>query len=344
VTRRRNGGGVTVGWASAGTLAAPRPTFRGLPANVAMRIANIAHWIDRNADDVHNEMYRPDRRYDVVVFVKAMDAAAQDAARRVRRDGGRVVFDANVNYYEIWGDYDLPATRPTERQREDAIAMTRLADWVVADSSYLLEIVRRLNPSATFLPDNVDTDRFRPRRRARAAKTLRVIWSGMAHKAAPLLTIREPLAALHGAQLVVVSNERPPEMEALGRAIPVRFVRFSLRRYARLLRRCDVIVSPKRLVNGYELGHSEWKITLGMAAALPAIATPQQSYVEAIADRGGGLLAESTDEWREALARLTSDAPLRAELGARARRTVVERYSTPVVAAQYLALLRGLVR
>src|SRR5207302_10711774 len=135
-------------------------------------------------------------------------------------------------------------------------------------------------------------------------------------------------------ELVVVSDARPPERDELAHVAETRYEPFSLRGYARALRGCDVIVSPKRLVNGYELGHSEWKITLGMAAGLPAIASPQQSYVEAIGAHGGGIVADSAEEWTAAFERLRDPAE-RAELGARARRTVEERYSTPVVARRY---------
>jgi glycosyltransferase involved in cell wall biosynthesis len=154
--------------------------------------------------------------------------------------------------------------------------------------------------------------------------------------------VRDALAALRDAELVVVSNEEPAEVEELRAAIPTRFVPFDLRGYARLLRECDVIISPKRLQNGYELGHTEWKITLGMAAGLPAVASPQQSYVEAIGHRGGGIVADSPHEWTEALGRLAADRGLREEVGARALETVREQYATPVVARQYLDLLRSL--
>ena len=92
-----------------------------------MRVANVARWLNRSSR-IRNELYRPGRRYDVVVFAKAMDDRAQGEAERVRASGGRVVFDANVNYYEIWGEYDVPRTKPTEEQRHDAETMTRRAD------------------------------------------------------------------------------------------------------------------------------------------------------------------------------------------------------------------------
>jgi glycosyltransferase involved in cell wall biosynthesis len=304
-----------------------------------MRAANVGRWINRKDGRLRSELYRPERRYDVVVFLKAMDAAAQSEAERIKSHGGRVVFDANVNYYEVWGEYELPGTRPTDEQRSDAFAMTRLADWVVADSSYLLGVVRKHTARASWIPDNVDTRLFRPPRRRRR-NGFTVAWSGMAAKARPLLDIAEPLASA-GAELVVVANEEPAELPELRRHLPVRFVEFSLRRYAQLLRDADLIVSPKRLVNGYELGHTEWKITLGMASGLPAVASPQQSYVEAISHHGGGIVAASADEWREALQRLR-DPALREELGRRARETVLEHYATPVIARRYGELLRTL--
>jgi glycosyltransferase involved in cell wall biosynthesis len=340
--RSRRSSAKRVGWVTSSSLDAKRVTFRGLPPPVAMRVTNIARWIDANDGGLRNELYRRGGRYDVVVFVKAMSDSHRDVAERAQAAGARVVFDANVNYYEVWGEYDLPGTKPTAEQQREAAAMTTLADWVVTDSSYLLGVVRKLTERASWIPDNVDTTLFRPARRRRRDGPLRLVWSGMARKAKPLLLVRDAFAALENAELTVVSNEEPAEIEQLRRAIPCRFVPFDLRGYARLLRDQDVIVSPKRLVNGYELGHSEWKITLGMAAGLPAVASQQQSYVEAIGHRGGGIVADSAEEWTEALTRLAAEPSLREELGQRAAETVRERYATPVVAREYRDLLASL--
>jgi glycosyltransferase involved in cell wall biosynthesis len=339
--RSRRSSGKRIGWVTSSSLDSDRATFRGLPPPLAMRVANVARWIDAN-DGWRNELYRPDRRYDVIVFVKAMSGRHLDEAERAQARGARVVFDANVNYYEVWGEYDIVDTRPTDEQQRQAAAMTSLADWVVADSTYLLGVVRTLTERASWIPDNVDVGLFRPSHRRRRDGSLRLVWSGMARNAKPLLLARDAFASLGDAELVVVANEEPDELSELREAIPTRYVPFELRRYARLLRECDLIVSPKRLVNGYELGHTEWKITLGMAAGLPAVASPQQSYVEAIEDRGGGIVASSPGEWTQALGRLASDPELRSELGRRAVETVRDRYATPVVARKYRNLLRSL--
>jgi len=150
------------------------------------------------------------------------------------------------------------------------------------------------------------------------------------------------LASLRGVELVVVTDEEPACLPALRAALPCVLVPYSDRRYARTLLGGDVVVSPKRLVNGYEMGHTEYKITCGMAVGLPAVASPQPSYVEALAHGGGGIIADGEAQWRDALERLVADAGLRADMGERAWRTVRERYATPVIAPRYQAVLDAL--
>jgi glycosyltransferase involved in cell wall biosynthesis len=79
-----------------------------------------------------------------------------------------------------------------------------------------------------------------------------------------------------------------------------------------------------------------------MSLGLPAVASPQPSYVEAIEAHGGGFIASSPEEWERVLRTLAADVPVRIDRGERARRTVLERYSTPVVAQQYLDALERL--
>jgi len=339
-SRRRSR--MRVGWITYDSYPDRKRRFAELEASTRMRAGSIGRWINEHSDAFHTEVYRPGEPYDIVIFQKVMDARAQADAAAIRARGGSVVFDANVNYYDIWGDYFVDGTRPTGQQQRDALAMTTLADWVVADSSYLAGIIRPLNPRVTHVSDNVNTDIYRGERAHRPHAPVTLIWSGMVRKAAHLELLVDVLPAVPNVALVLVSDRPPEIMRLLGSRIPVHFVPFSDRRYARALLDADVIISPKRLCNGYEMGHTEYKITLGMAVGLPAVASRQQSYVEAIGAHGGGLLADTPEEWERALRTLADDATIRGDRGARARRTVLERYSTPVVARQYLDVLERL--
>ena len=332
----------TVGWITYDSFPRRKTRFAELDSFTVMRAGNVAQWINHHHPGIHNELYAPDRRYDVVVFQKMMDARCQSEADRIQRHGGKVIFDANVNYYDIEGDYFIPGTQPTPQQQQDAVRMTTLADWVVADSTYLAEVIARLNPRVTWIADNVNLEIYKGLRRHSAAAPLRLIWSGIGKKAAHLLEAKDAFAAVPGLELVIVTDEPPSCLAELERALPCRVVKFSDRAYARALMNADVIVSPKRIANAYERGHTEYKIALGMAVGLPAIASPQQSYIEAIGAHGGGIIATTTADWIDGLRRLQADPALRARMGAMARRTVRERYATPVIAKQYLQLLEQL--
>jgi glycosyltransferase involved in cell wall biosynthesis len=332
-----------IGWATYDSFGRRKRRFEELDSFTRMRTGNVATWLNRRDGSTHHELYDPARRYDAVVFQKVMGARAQEETDRIRRAGGKVIFDANVNYYEVWGDYFIAGTKPTPQLTEDAVAMTTGADWVVADSRYIERVVRRLTPRVCCIPDNVDLSVYSGVRRHEPTRPLRLVWSGVSKKADHLLMLVDVFAELPDAELVLVVDDSPACLPALERAIRCEVVRFTDRVYARTLHTCDIIISPKRLVNAYEMGHTEYKISLGMAVGLPAVASPQESYVDAIGYAGGGIVANSLDDWRRALASLGADPQLRRTMGAAARRTVLERYSTPVVARQYLDLLSSVL-
>jgi glycosyltransferase involved in cell wall biosynthesis len=339
---RSSGQRPRVGWVTYDSFPRRKRRFGQLDSFTGMRAGNIGRWLNDNAASLTHELYDPDRRYSVVVFQKMMHGECQAEAEKIRAYGGKVVFDANVNYYEIWGDYFIPGTQPSAEQQRDAHWMTQFADWVVADSTYLESVIRKITERVSWIPDNVNLDTYGGERIHGQRSPIQLAWSGIGKKAAHLLLIVEVLASLSNLELVLVVDEPPPCLPDLERALTCRVVRFSDRKYASALQQADIIISPKRLENAYEMGHTEYKITLGMAVGLPAVASPQQSYVEAISYAGGGLIARTESEWRDALQKLSTDSALRADLGHRARRTVIERYSTPVVARVYGALLEEL--
>jgi len=335
---------IRIGWVTANTLTSQTTEHLGNLGSVPdMRISNTGLWINKNTDTIWNEIYDKTLKYDIVIFVKAMDKSCQDEARRIQSYSGKVIFDANVNYYEIWGTYDVEGTKPTPEQQSDAIAMTTHADWVVADSTYLLNVIQNYNTSVSWVPDNVDLNTFKGTRTHQDKHPIRLVWSGVSKKAQPLLFLLEVFESLQDVELVLVSDAHPDVIDTLHKVLRCHFVPYSNRRYAHTLQTCDIIISPKNLINGYEMGHTEYKITLGMAHGLPAVGSPQQSYREAIEYKSGGIIADTPDEWHRALQTLCASAEQRTQIGLAAQQTVKERYATHVVARRYLDVLKELI-
>lgn len=311
-----------------------------------LRGAYLSDWIDKHSSWCSSELYDPRRRYDVVIFVKLMHAECWEELKRIQGYGGKVIFDANVNYYEIWGDYSHQ-TPPTPEQQAQAIWMTRHADAVVADSSYIASAAQKYNERVVWIPDNINLQVFSKLRVHQEKPSLVLGWSGIPSKAHHLLDICPVLAKLKNAELCLITGQLGDAtvpaavLRQLNAAVPCRVVRFDERRLVKALLGCDVVISPKGLANSYDMGHTELKITVGMALGLPAIGSPQQSYREAISYKGGGFVVSTEAEWLEAFTRL-QDWTVRREIGARARETVVEKYSVPVVANQFLEVIRTL--
>lgn len=308
---------------------------------VTMRVRNVALGLYQHG--WRSSFYRPDTTYDAVIIVKAFTEPILREVRRLKALHTPVIFDANVNYYFIWGDYPDSQSQPTQAHRRAALEITRQADHVIADSEYLRDVVREFNPRVTWIPDNVLTSVFRPASPRSEIGKLRLIWSGMAAKSNELLLIRDNLLRHDGLELWLVSEKRPPFIDHLPPRLNARWFRYADLYYAWLLGRADAIISPRTLNNGYNLGHTEYKISLGMARCLPAIASPQPAYVTALSE-GGGFVCDTPEAWDTALQHLRDDGDLRQRMGKTARKTVEQRYATSVIAAQMAALLQKMIR
>jgi len=87
---------------------------------------------------------------------------------------------------------------------------------------------------------------------------------------------------------------------------------------------------------------SENRLTMKMCVGLPVAATPVPAYEVVVHSGKNGFLCSSRDEWLDALTALR-DPDLRREVGERARRDVLERYSKEEQARQLIRVLKGLV-
>jgi glycosyltransferase involved in cell wall biosynthesis len=86
------------------------------------------------------------------------------------------------------------------------------------------------------------------------------------------------------------------------------------------------------------------KVLQYMAAGLPVIANPVGVHCAMIRHGATGFLANTSQEWVEAVAKLSANCALRKELG-QAGRAIVERdYSIESGAARWLEVLEGLRR
>ena len=291
-----------------------------------MRFQWIAEAVNKRGDfDLHYELYRPWRKYEAVIFLKSMGEESLAIARKLKSKGVKIIFDANVDYFTpAKGEFFYHGMAPTEAQRICALKMVGLSDAVIGDSRHLAEIASGYNRVVEWIPDNVPDDLIKMNRTPRkfeANSRMKVFWSGEAVKLFELLLIRDVLVSLsEHIHLVLITNS----LESLDRwfksyknqfydlmgLLSHEFLEFrSIEDLMAIYDQGGIIISPRHLNNTYNMGHTEWKISLGMARGCIALCSPQPSYVD-ISDRASGqgirICANSRD-WTQAFETLKDD-------------------------------------
>lgn len=325
-----------------------------------MRFSWVADAVNNSSKyDLKYEIYRPWHRYDMLIFIKSMGSNSMKLLRRSKEKGKKVLFDANVNYYEIWGKFYYDGMSPTEKQRLDAIEITRMADAVIADSTFLAKTCLKYNPSVRWVSDNVNMDLV-PSPASDGITLngrLKLLWSGQAIKLFELLAIEDLLKKFRDRiRLVLITNslskidswydDHKNRFLDLLNTVEHEMIPFqSIAQLLDIYSTGGVCIAPRFLDNSYNMAHTEWKITLGMACRNMALCSPLPSYVD-VAERAenvGIRICRTLDEWENAFEELLTNAG-KLDDERDAARSVVERYySTEAVAEKHAALVRSVL-
>ena len=89
----------------------------------------------------------------------------------------------------------------------------------------------------------------------------------------------------------------------------------------------------------WERGKCAYKLIQVMAAGKPVIASPVGANRQVVRHGVNGFLAETTQQWIEALRTLTADGELRRRMGEEARKTVAEHYASAVIGPRLASIL-----
>lgn len=315
-----------------------------------MRCGWIIDFVSSNYEDVVYEWYRPWRKYQVVVFGKSFNGECINFAKRLKNKGVKVIFDINVDYFtDPFGPFFYRGMEPSVQQVSNAKLMASIADGIIAASEHIADKCEQYGP-VQWIPDNIRKD-ILPQGASNSFSPngkVRFLWSGMPQKLADLLVIEDLLLKYSSRfELVLVTRymhllERcfSPYFERLKKlldqldsvVIPFKSIEQLLAVYAE----GGIFLSPRFLDNSYNLGHSEWKITLPMSVGVPVICSPLQSYITAAERADGGVrICHDQEEWAACFTQLFNGALFQQEEHRAAGRMVEQYYQTDVTAGQH---------
>lgn len=275
------------------------------------------------------------RDYDAVILQRKLLSRTEVAL--VRRRVRRLWFDLDD---AVWLRDSYSGKGFVDRRRSMRFrAIARAAEAVVAGNAYLAEQATEAGARAAWvIPTCVDVHRYPMARHDREGADL--VWVGSA-------------ATLRGLQAFADT------LDTIGQRVPGVRLKLVCDRFF-TLPHLPVVEAPwaeateAADIAGADVGVSwvpddPWsrgkcglKVLQYMAAGLPVVTNPVGVHPEMVRHGETGFLANTPDEWVEAVRTLAADPDLRRRMGAAGRQVIEERYSVEAGAALWLNLIAGL--
>ena len=260
----------------------------------------------------------------------------------LRRSATRLVYDFDDAI--MYRSSNSPKGPYSRRKEARFRAILEAADVIIAGNRFLAEAAGcYTDPVKIYrIPTCVDPGHYLLASHERESPKLQLVWIGSASTLRTLGGFSRHLEAIASViskvQLKVICDFFPSEMP-----IPVVQCPWSAEREASDLATADVGISW--MPDGtWSRGKCGLKVLQYMAAGLPVIANPVGVHCEMIAHGRNGFLAETPEEWAEAVQHLARDPELRRAMGRVGRKTVLEGYSPGRWADTFVGVVSGDVR
>ena len=278
------------------------------------------------------QMFR--KPLDVLIVQRKLFSAWQ--LKLLRRQARRLIYDFDDSIFSYSSNHPLGQECPRRYQRFRHMVQT--ADAVIAGNEFLRDQATALTDPAKvrLIPTCVDVSRYsiasHPSR-----PQVKLAWIGSRSTLRGLSQIREildGLGAVRPGLVLKVICDRALSLNDM----PIEFCPWSEATECADLADADIGISwlPD---DAWSAGKCGLKILQYMAAGLPVVANPVGVQQQMVRHGETGFLAQTLDEWQQAIARLAHEPELRRRMGAAGRRLVNAEFDVERGAAGWEGLL-----
>ena len=215
----------------------------------------------------------------------------------------------------------------------------RICTWssmIYVGNQYLADFAVQHNDNVVIIPTTIDTEHHhnitKKHIQNKAGKVICIGWTG-SHSTLPYLkNVEGALEAIqrkHNVCFKIIADKAPR-----GLTIPFDFEEWNIVREIEQLQDIDIGIMP--LPNEeWAKGKCAFKALQYLSLGIPCVASPVGANKNVVLENQTGLLAETENEWIEAIENLLVDHALRDRLGKAGREHVLQRFSVLSQQATY---------
>ncbi len=296
-------------------------------ASIRMRCYDIMEHLEKNG--IHAELYKPFRKYKVVVFTKTRSERAVATAKKLRSKNIPIFYDA---YYEY---LDEP-TKQKDWERINILEIVKQSQIVGTCSKEQEIAFGKYHSDVVMIPESVHDDFFQVEKEHVDKEQISLVYCGYSGKAKDTLCIKDVLKRLqekYQCKLLYIC-EKDPKLEGLS----YDYIRYDQSVIPSQLINGDIMIAPRPMEGIEKLAHSFTKVAYPLAVGLPAVANPVPSYVDTPV-----MLCRNDEEWEQTLTKLILDSAERQKHGEEGRQYVYENYSLAVIGEKYRSIVEKLM-
>lgn len=228
-----------------------------------------------------------------------------------------------------WVGHQRPQSK-TRQAKFKNIASTCL--YNITGNQHLKEKVESVGGKAIILPTGTEANTY-TNTKEKDPDICRIVWIGLPTNLRYLEMIHNVFIALHNKypnlRLRIICNEFPKWTD-----IKIEKIFWSKAIEHQALAEADIGIMPLD-DNEYSIGKCAFKLLQYMAAGLPCVASPVGANREVIKNKETGFLANTEEEWIDALSLLIENPSTRKTMGDKGRDVSLSDYSQENIANLY---------
>ena len=284
-----------------------------------------AGWLERR------RLVSSAKNYDAVIIQRKLLDPSH--ARLLRRKAKKVFFDLDDAIMRQRREIGRVSTWLKHRR---FLATAKATDRVVAGNPTLAEEFRQLGCEVTILPTMVRPDDYRVKQHVQTDSPA-LVWIG-SKSTLPYLqqwmpAIERASEKVRKLRVITIANDTVKSDR-----VKVEHIPWTLEGEADALVSGDIGIAPTP-IDPWTIGKCGFKIIQYMASGLPVIASPVGLNSEIVEHGVNGFLADTDEQWIEAIERLTSDRELRHQMGEAGRQKALREFDVRIAGEVWEQLL-----